>query len=114
MKFKMVRDGQTELGARIEDVAQEAIDVAVLAYSNDSGTDVRQRLRIELSSRAIAAADEETLAELESEILAGQRPSVGRADGSVDGRYGPGEGQATRSVSNGWVDRFLRATHLRR
>ena len=80
-----MRDDQNELGARIDDVAQEAIDAVSLLYANDASIDVEQHLQDQLSSRGIAAADQETLAEAARDIRAGHSPSVGEPDGSVDG-----------------------------
>jgi hypothetical protein len=83
MRFEIVRDGQRELGARIEDVAQDAIDATALAYAHDASIDVEEHLRAQFSSRAIGAADGETLIEVGREIRAGRHPSVGWQDGPV-------------------------------
>ncbi len=85
----MARDKQDDLGARIGDVAQEAIDAVALAYAHDAATDVERRLEAEFASRGIVAADAETLDEIQRGIRAGRTPSVGRPDGSPPG------GQAT-------------------
>jgi hypothetical protein len=85
MNFVMARDNQDELGARIEDVAQEAIDATASAYANEPGVDVEAHLRAQLSSRGIAAADESTLDEVARSIRAGHSVSVGQSDGSLDG-----------------------------
>ena len=86
MKFEMASDFEGELGAPVEDVAQEAIDATATAYANyaDADIDVEQHLRAQLSSRGIRAADEEWIAEAAHEIRSGHRVSVGRPDGSVD------------------------------
>lgn len=85
MRFEIARDNQEQLGARIEDVAQEAVDTTTLAYTRDAEIDVEAHLRAQLSSRGIAAADDETIDELVREIRAGHDISVGRHDGSVEG-----------------------------
>jgi hypothetical protein len=82
MEFEVVRGSQHDLGAPIEDVAQEAADATALAYTNDAGIDVEDHLRAQLSSRGIAAADEATLAELARQVRSGHEPAVGRPDGS--------------------------------
>jgi hypothetical protein len=83
MRFEIVRDNLDDLGARIEDVAQEAIDAVALSYANDASIDVEHHVRTQLSSRGIGPADDETLEEIARDIRAGHRPSVGRPDGSV-------------------------------
>jgi hypothetical protein len=84
MNFVVDRDNLDDLGAPIEDVAQEAIDATASAYTNDPGTDVEAHLRAQLSSRGIAAADDATLDELVRSIRAGHSVSVGQSDGSLD------------------------------
>jgi hypothetical protein len=86
MKFEMASDFEGELGAPVEDVAQEAIDATATAYTNDADIDVDQHLRAQLSSRGIRAADEKWVAEAAHEIRSGHRVSVGRPDGSVEKR----------------------------
>jgi len=85
MKFEVARDSQGELGARIEDVAQEAIDATVVAYANDSGIDVEAHLRAELSSRGVTAASDESISQVGREIQAGRPVSIGQSDGSIQG-----------------------------
>jgi len=82
MDFVVAGDNQ-ELGARIEDVAQEAIDATAALYANDPGIDVEEQLRAQLSGRGVAAADEATLDEVAQSIRAGHSVSVGRSDGST-------------------------------
>lgn len=82
MRFEIVR-AEGELGAPLEDVAREAADATATAYANDATIDVEEHLRAQLSSRGIAAADEETLAELAREVRSGHAPDLGKPDGSV-------------------------------
>ena len=84
MRFEIAKDSEGELGAPIDDVAQEAIDATATTYSSDAGIDVEQHLRAQLASRGIQAADEESLADIAHQIRSGHRVSVGRPDGSVD------------------------------
>ena len=72
-----------ELGARVEDVAQEAIDAVAATYTNDAGIDVDEHLRAQLSSRGITGADGGWIAEVSHEIRSGHQVEVGRSDGSV-------------------------------
>jgi hypothetical protein len=110
MRFEVARDNQHQLGARIEDVAQEAIDATALAYANDAAIDVDQHLRAQLSSRGIAAADTETLAEIQRAIRAGHPSSVGRSDGSLRDRSGATRDHAgSQSASTSRASRLLRA-----
>lgn len=83
MRFQTAHDGPDDLGAPIEDVAQEAIEAAALTYASDAGIDVEEHLRAQLSSRGLAAADESTIPEVAEAIRAGHSPSVGWSDGSV-------------------------------
>jgi hypothetical protein len=86
MNFVVAGDHEAGLGARIEDVAQEAIDATATLYTNDPGVDVEEQLRAQLSSRGVAPADEGTLSEVAQSIRAGHSVSVGQSDGSIDGR----------------------------
>jgi len=72
-----------DLGARVEDVAQEAVDAAAVTYSNDAGIDVEQHLRAQLSSRGIKAANHDWVLEVAHAIRSGHRVQVGAPDGSV-------------------------------
>ena len=85
MNFVVAGDHRGALGARIEDVAQAAIEATATLYANDPGVDVEEQLRAQLSSRGVAAADEATLHEVAQSIRAGQSVSVGQSDGSADG-----------------------------
>jgi hypothetical protein len=85
MNFVVAGDNH-DLGARIEDVAQEAIDATATLYTNDPDIDVEEQLRAQLAGRGVAAADEATLDEVAQSIRAGHSESVGESDGSVDGR----------------------------
>ena len=86
MKFEIANDYDGELGAPIDDVAQEAIDAAATTYTGDASVDVEQQLRAQLASRGIQAADEESIAQIAQEIRSGHHVSVGRPDGSVEER----------------------------
>ena len=86
MNFEVDRERQDELGAPVDDVAQEAIDATATAYANDAGIDVEQHLRVQLSGRGVVASDAETIDHIGREIRAGHDVSVGRPDGSVDPR----------------------------
>ena len=83
MNFVVAGDNEDGLGARIEDVAQEAIDATATLYTNDPDIDVEEQLRGQLSGRGVAAADEATLDEIARSIRAGHSESVGQSDGSV-------------------------------
>ena len=86
MKFEVANESEDELGAPIDDVAQEAIDATAITFTSDAGIDVEQHLRAELASRGIRAADEESVAEIAHEIRSGHHVSVGRPDGSMEER----------------------------
>lgn len=70
-----------DLGAPIENVAREAADATSNAYANDSGIDVEEHLRAQLSSRGVTA-DAATLQELAREIRSGHGADLGQPDGS--------------------------------
>lgn len=86
MKFETANEFEGELGAPIDDVAQEAIDATAVTYTNDAGIDVEEHLRAQLASRGIKTTDEESVAEIAHEIRSGHSVSVGRPDGSMDER----------------------------
>lgn len=83
MRFEVADGVPGELGARLEDVAQEAIDATATAYTADAHLDVAEFLRTQLHARGVAAADEETLAEVAHLIRSGHHVAVGESDGSV-------------------------------
>ena len=87
VRFEIADDIEGGLGARPEDVAQEAVDATATAYTNDAGVDVEQRLDAELSSRGIRAAQAQWIAETAEAIRSGHHVTVGEPDGSVE----PGE-----------------------
>jgi hypothetical protein len=65
VKLEMKPGAAGELGARLEDVAQEAIDARAATYASDAHIDVDQHLRAQLSGRGIsAAANEEYVSEM--------------------------------------------------
>ena len=80
--------GDGELGAPVEDVAQEAIDAVASLYTADAGIDVEQQVRDQLAGRGIAAADDGTLDRVAQAIRSGHSVTVGQSDGSVDGQAG--------------------------
>jgi len=86
MKFEIENEFEGELGAPIDDVAQEAIDATAVTYTSDAGIDVEEHLRAQLASRGIKAADEESVAEIAHEIRSGHHVNVGRPDGSMEER----------------------------
>jgi hypothetical protein len=90
MEFEIVRDVEGELGAPIEDVAQEAIDATAMAYTEDAGIDVDEQLRVQLHARGIGASDDASIAELAHAIRSGHHVSIGRPDGSIDLGAEPG------------------------
>jgi hypothetical protein len=85
VKFEMEPEVAGDLGARIEDVAQEAIDAVAATYASDAEIDVDQHLRAQLSGRGIRAVSEKWLSEIAQEIRSGHPVRVGEPDGSVDG-----------------------------
>jgi hypothetical protein len=85
VKFEMEPEVAGDLSARVEDVAQEAIDAVAATYASDAEIDVDQHLRAQLSGRGIRAVSEEWLSEIAQEIRSGHPVRVGEPDGSVDG-----------------------------
>ena len=81
MEFVRTREG--ELGAPVEDVAQEAIDATATTYTNDAGIDVAAHLQTQLESRGLRTADEGDLAAIAAQIREGHSPHLGRHDGSL-------------------------------
>ena len=77
-----VDDRADDLGAPIEDVAQEAVDATSTAYANDAAIDVEDRLALELGSRGLRA-DGDVIAEVAADIRSGHRVDLGRSDGST-------------------------------
>lgn len=80
--FERDPDRADDLGAPLEDVAQEAVDATAAAYTNDATIDVEERLGAELRSRSVRA-DEDALAGVAAEIRSGHRVHLGRSDGST-------------------------------
>ena len=83
MKAEMNAEYDGDLGARVEDVAQEAIDAVAKTYGNDAAIDVGQHLREQLSSRGITGADDAWITEVTEGIRADRPVQVGESDGSV-------------------------------
>ncbi|SFC33861.1 hypothetical protein SAMN04487968_105233 [Nocardioides terrae] len=77
----MVRDIDGELGAPIEEVAQDAVDATAGLYTSDASLDVEEQLRIQLHARGIAAVDEASISELAHGIRSGHHVSIAGSDG---------------------------------
>jgi hypothetical protein len=84
VEFEMTPEGTFELGACVEDVAQEAIDAVAATHAHDPEIDVEQHLHLQLSSRGVRAGAAR-ISEIAQAIRSGRRVQVGRPDGSVDG-----------------------------
>jgi hypothetical protein len=84
MRFEVDPAVGGELGAPIDDVAQEAIDATAGAYTDDASIDVEEQLRVQLRARGVVAADESSISELAHAIRSGHHVSVGRPDGSIE------------------------------
>ncbi|MCW2813408.1 MAG: hypothetical protein JWN84_863 [Nocardioides sp.] len=72
-----------DVGARFEDVVQEAVDATSTAYTNDAGIDVEDFLRGQLSSRGVADLAEPRVGGLVAAIRSGHGVELGEHDGSV-------------------------------
>ncbi|MDZ5661718.1 hypothetical protein SFC79_08090 [Nocardioides sp. S-58] len=83
MEFEMARDG--DLGAPVQDVAQEAVDATATRYTRTPDIDVEQTLREQLQGRGIRAVSEATIGEIATSIRAGHSVRLGRHDGSIEG-----------------------------
>ena len=81
MEFEKIHEG--DLGAPLEDVAQEAVDAASTTYTNTPDIDVQQHLREQLHSRGLRAS-EATLDEIAATIRSGHTVELGEHDGSID------------------------------
>lgn len=79
----MIPGAAHELGARVEDVAQEAIDAVAATHRNDPDIDVEQHLHDQLSSRGVRTGAAQ-LSEIAQAIRSGRGVHVGRPDGSVE------------------------------
>jgi hypothetical protein len=84
MMFELTPDFQGELGAPIEDVAQEAVDATASTYAHDASIDVERHLRAQLGSRGVKASNDEWVSQAAQEIRSGHRIVLGQPDGSVD------------------------------
>lgn len=82
--FEIDPERATELGAPVDDVAQEAIDATATLYADEAGVDVEKLLAAQLASRGLRAGDEQLITELAHEIRSGHHVRVGRSDGSVE------------------------------
>lgn len=83
MDFKLTRE--RDLGARAEDVAQEAVDATVTTYANDAGIDVEEHLRRQFASRGLQPLEEDEVTTLAEHIRSGRSVGLGEHDGSVEG-----------------------------
>ena len=78
----MVREG--DLGAPVQDVAQEAVDATATTYTRSPDIDVEQTLRDQLRGRGIRATSDADLEELAASIRAGHPVRLGEHDGSIE------------------------------
>jgi hypothetical protein len=81
MEFEIIHEG--DLGAPVEDIAQEAVDAAATTYTNAPDIDVQQHLREQLHSRGLRATTEATLDEIAATIRSGHPVELGEHDGSI-------------------------------
>jgi hypothetical protein len=72
-----------DLGAPVQDVAQEAVDATATRYARTPDIDVLQTLREQLHGRGLAAVSDTELEEVAASIRAGHAVQLGRHDGSV-------------------------------
>jgi hypothetical protein len=82
MEFETIHAG--ELGAPVEDVAQEAVDATATRYTRTPEIDVEQDLRQQLRGRGLRAATEATVEEIATMIRSGHEVRVGKHDGSIE------------------------------
>jgi len=80
MDFTTIRG---DLGAPVEDVAQEAVDATATTYTRTPDVDVTATLREQLRGRGIDTTDA-TVEELATAIRSGHEVRLGKHDGSVD------------------------------
>ena len=72
-----------DLGAPVQDVAQEAVDATATRYARTPDIDVLQTLREQLHGRGLAAVSDTDLEQVAASIRAGHAVQVGEHDGSV-------------------------------
>jgi hypothetical protein len=84
MRLEMNAEYDGELGARIQDVARQALEAAAGTYAHDPDIDVEDHVRMQLSSRGIKRADEAWVAEAARSIRSGHHATVVEPDGSID------------------------------
>ncbi|HEY0645381.1 MAG TPA: hypothetical protein VGD39_18325 [Nocardioides sp.] len=82
MEFTQVHEG--ELGARVQDVAQEAVDATATLYASEPDIDVTETLRQHLHARGLAAASDADLEQVATSIRSGHAVELGEHDGSID------------------------------
>jgi hypothetical protein len=76
MRFEADPDFDGEVGGDVAALAQEAVEAASTAYTEDAHVDVEERLRTELRERGVAAVDAASVAELAHGIRSGHHVSV--------------------------------------
>jgi len=72
-----------DLGAPVQDVAQEAVDATATRYARTPDIDVLQTLREQLHGRGLAAVSDTDLEQVAASIRAGHAVQIGEHDGSV-------------------------------
>lgn len=83
MEFETI-DDDTDLGAPVRDVVQEAIDATATRYTGAPELDVDQALREELRSRDVRATTDGAVEEIAHAIRSGHEAAMGEHDGSVE------------------------------
>ena len=73
-----------DLGAPVQDVAQEAVDATATRYASTPDIDVLQTLREQLHGRGLAAVSDTDLEQVAASIRAGHAVQIGEHDGSVE------------------------------
>jgi hypothetical protein len=82
MQFETIHP--RDLGAPIQDVAQEAVDATATRYTRTPDIDVEQTLREQLHGRGIRAIDEATITDIAVRVREGHEVRIGAHDGSVE------------------------------
>lgn len=81
MEFETIHG---DLGARVEDVAQEAVDATATRYARSPDIHVEETLREQLHGRGLRAVSEATLEEIAAQIRSGHHVEIGEHDGSIE------------------------------
>ena len=82
MQFETI-EGK-DLGARVRDVVQEAIDATATIYTRSPEVDVDQTLREQLRGRGVQATDDASVEEVAHAIRSGHEVKLGEHDGSIE------------------------------